>query len=105
MAKAGLFVLSSLFEGSPNALIEAMGVGVPLVATDCPYGPREILEGGRHGPLVPVGDVDALAAAMIATLDNPPDRATQIAAAQRYSTANSASAYIRALGLDSPAAE
>jgi hypothetical protein len=49
--------------------------------------------------------VDALAAAMIATLDNPPDRATQIAAAQRYSTANSASAYIRALGLDSPAAE
>jgi glycosyltransferase involved in cell wall biosynthesis len=105
MAKAGLFVLSSAFEGSPNVLIEALGVGAPLVATDCPYGPREILEGGRHGPLVPVGDVDALTAAMKETLDNPPNRATLTAAAQRYSTVNSASAYIHALGIDTSAAK
>lgn len=102
MARAGLYVLSSLFEGSPNALTEALAVGTPLVATDCPNGPREILEGGRHGPLVPVGDVDALAAAMAATLDHPPDRTALTAAAQRYTVERSASAYIEALGLGAP---
>lgn len=102
MAKAGLYVLSSIFEGSPNVLIEALSVGAPLVATDCPYGPREILEGGRYGPLVPVGDVDALTAAMVATLDNPPNRALLAAAAQRYTVERSASTYISILGLDSP---
>jgi glycosyltransferase involved in cell wall biosynthesis len=104
MAKAGLFVLSSLFEGSPNALTEALAVGVPLVSTDCPNGPSEILEGGRHGPLVRVGDVDALAAAMADTLDHPPNRAALQQAAQRYTVERSATAYIEALGLGPPAA-
>jgi glycosyltransferase involved in cell wall biosynthesis len=99
MARAALFVLSSRWEGSPNSLTEALALGAPLVSTDCPDGPREILEGGLHGPLVPVGDIEALALAMTQTLSHPPDRAQLQAAAQRYTLERSATAYIEALGL------
>lgn len=64
MRAAGAYVLSSRWEGLPSVLIEALYCGVPIVATDCVSGPREILAGGRHGKLVPVGDVDALAEAI-----------------------------------------
>lgn len=74
MARAGVFVLSSRFEGLPGVLIQAMACGCPVVSTDCPSGPAEILEDGWRGPLVPVGDDEALARAILAVLDRLPDR-------------------------------
>jgi glycosyltransferase involved in cell wall biosynthesis len=73
MAHSALFVLSSLYEGLGNVLIEALACGCPVVSTNCPSGPAEILEDGKFGPLVPVGDPAALAEAIISVLNEPPD--------------------------------
>ena len=70
MARAAIFVLSSIYEGLPNTLIEAQALGVPAVSTDCPSGPREILMDGAAGPLVPVGDFQMLAAQILRLLQD-----------------------------------
>lgn len=71
MRSADALVLSSRWEGLPTVLVEAMACGCPVIATDCPSGPEEILEGGKWGPLVAVGNPEALADAILKTLESP----------------------------------
>jgi glycosyltransferase involved in cell wall biosynthesis len=71
MSRSAVFVLSSLREGLPTVLIEALAAGAAVVATDCPSGPREVLQDGKLGPLVPVGDSNALASAISRVLKEP----------------------------------
>jgi glycosyltransferase involved in cell wall biosynthesis len=79
LARATLCVLTSRFEGLPNALLEAMALGIPIVSTACQYGPLELLAGGEGGVLAPVGDAPAFAGAVAALLDAP-ERRRELAA-------------------------
>jgi glycosyltransferase involved in cell wall biosynthesis len=98
MNKAAVFALSSQFEGLPTVLIEALASGCPVVATDCPSGPQEILAGGRYGTLTPVGDENAFADALLAALAKPraipPDESWN-----QYTLPNTVARYIEALGI------
>ncbi len=100
LARADLFVLSSAWEGSPNVLTEALALGTPAVATDCPSGPREILQQGRYGPLVPVGDAEALAEAMEHTLANPLPAERLQQAVEQYTVEASVQGYLEALQMN-----
>jgi glycosyltransferase involved in cell wall biosynthesis len=95
MARARLLVLSSEWEGLPNVLVEALACGTPVVSTDCRSGPSEILDGGRYGRLVPVGDADALALAILETLQETPDRNLLRQRAQDFTLEESVRKYIR----------
>ncbi len=95
MAKAQVFVLASLYEGFPNVLVQAMACGTPVVSTDCPSGPKEILEDGRYGCLVPVEDSYSLARAITETLDNPLKPDLLITRAKVYSAQASIDQYIK----------
>ncbi len=95
MARASVFVLASRVEGFSNVLVQAMACGTPVVSTDCPNGPSEILEDGRWGRLVPVDDSPALAQAILDTLDNPIPPSRLIARARVYSTQASIDRYLK----------
>ena len=97
MARASVFALSSWWEGLPGALIEAMACGCPVVSTDCPSGPAEILEGGVHGPLVPPGDAGALAEAILKLLDAPPNPVWLRARAAGFSVEPAVDRYLEVL--------
>lgn len=100
IAYADLFALSSDWEGLPTVLIEALALGTRVVSTDCPSGPREILDQGRFGTLVPVGDSAALGNAMHEALSLPP-RPVAPAWLGQFSEAEAARRYLHAFGLES----
>ena len=100
MKSAQVFVLASRWEGFGIVLAEALAVGTPCVSTDCPSGPREILQNGRYGKLVPVGDVDAMAMAIVDSLENPMPSDEIKKAAAAFTVEASATAYLNALGIN-----
>jgi len=99
LAHCDVFALSSRWEGLGFSLIEALAAGTPVVATDCPSGPRQILQDGRIAPLVPVNDADALADALDRTLADPPPRDRLQAAARPYEAGACTHAMLAAMGL------
>lgn len=94
MAKAKVFVLSSAWEGLPGVLIEALACGIPIVATDCPSGPAEILENGRYGRLIPIGEEQAMAEAISEMLDHPHSTSMLRQRAMDFSAENIISQYL-----------
>ncbi|WP_462321127.1 type I-G CRISPR-associated protein Csb2 [Halochromatium sp.] len=105
MAAAAVFVLSSVWEGFGNVLVEAMAAGTPVVATDCPSGPREILADGEFGPLTPIGDVDAMALAIQQVLTEPTPATRLLARAVDFAPERIAAQYLELLipgGLPQP---
>jgi glycosyltransferase involved in cell wall biosynthesis len=94
MMRARLAVCASVYEGLCNAIVEALACGTPVVSTDCPYGPAEILQGGRYGTLTPVGDAAAMAAAIDAALNEIPDRNALRARGLHYTAARAAERFL-----------
>lgn len=97
MSRAAVFALSSRYEGLPGALIQALACGCPSVSTDCPSGPREIMQDGKLGPLVPVGDAEQLAQGIERCLDAPVPRETLQIGVSRYDVDRAADAYLKVL--------
>lgn len=98
MKRAQSFVLSSQYEGLPNVLIQAMAFGTPVVATDCESGPAEILENGRYGALVPVGDEERLAEALRTSLRLSRNLDAQRSVIARYGVAQATDRYLALAG-------
>ena len=92
---ASAFVLSSRWEGLPTVLIEALACGCPVIATDCPSGPQEILAGGKYGFLVPVGDVIELSDKMLQVLYNAPKTDLLVERGQDFAVERSVAEYLQ----------
>ena len=98
MERATVFVLSSIWESFGLVLVEAMSAGTPVVSTDCPTGPSEILKDGLYGELVPVGNPKRLAKAIIKTFDDPIDSKILVKRAKDFSTEKIIPQYISYIG-------
>ena len=99
MHHASVFVLSSRWEVLPTVLIEAMACRCPVLSTDCPSGPAEILENGKYGELVPVGNPSLLAEAIMKTLSKKTDKEMLKSRAMDFSVKNSVEKYVEVLKL------
>lgn len=99
-SRASVFALSSRWEGFGNVMVEALAVGTPVVATDCPGGPSEILAQGEFGELVLPGDAHALAEAIDRCLSTTPDRERLRARAEAFDVDGIATSYLRSLGVN-----
>lgn len=100
MARANVFALSSVYEGFGNVIAEALALGIPVVSTDCPSGPAEILEDGKWGILVPPRDPQALAKAILEALDKYWDREALCRRAQAFSVDTIVSQYMEVIGIE-----
>ncbi|MEM6752565.1 MAG: glycosyltransferase [Cyanobacteria bacterium P01_C01_bin.38] len=100
MSRSKAFILSSLWEGLPTVLIEAMACGCPVISTDCPSGPKEILEAGKYGELVPMSNVEALYKAMLNVLDLPINNKLLTERAMYFSFERAVSKYLNILSTD-----
>jgi glycosyltransferase involved in cell wall biosynthesis len=100
LGRADLFVQASHYEGFGMALLEALSLGIPSVATNCPSGPREILQDGRFGALVPIGDSAAMAKQIGLTLDTPHEPSFLMQAAEPYSLEKVTDRYLQVLGFE-----
>jgi glycosyltransferase involved in cell wall biosynthesis len=97
MSNASVFVLSSIFEGLPTALIESLACGCPVVSTNCHSGPDEILEGGKWGKLVQINDESAMASAILETLSEKQDVSQLRTRAQDFTVQKSVDQYLEVL--------
>lgn len=100
MSRSDCFVLSSIWEGCPFVLIEALAVGTQVVSTDCNSGPKEILDDGQYGRLVPTKDPSAMAEAMIETVNNPKPVDIIRSRGEKYDLPVIADQYKQVLGLE-----
>lgn len=97
MHKSSLFVLSSRNEGLPGVLIQALACGCRVISTDCPSGPREILEDGKWGKLVPVDNIQAMANAIVDSLSSNNDYQVPSPRANPFSIERSTNEYLRTI--------
>jgi len=102
MRQAAVLALASRYEGFGNVLVEALAAGCAVVSTDCPVGPREILADGRWGALVPVGDANAMAAALLRAVDQPGAPAGAQAHAGQYTSTAACGGYQKLLDALAP---
>jgi glycosyltransferase involved in cell wall biosynthesis len=101
MAHADVFVLSSAWEGFGNVIVEAMACGTPVVSTNCPSGPAEILQEGEYGSLVPVGNSQQLADAIYETVQNPTPEKKLLNRANQFSASKIATEYLSTMEINS----